>query len=815
MPPKQRSSIIKNQDVAAATFVVGPDLAVADFAGVQQALDNLPPEGGSLALLGETFALAAGLVLPDKPVRIFGAGRGGTVIDLGVAALDAFTVPAGGTSQQQYRFEHLTFKGVDGAGQKAVVLATDVAVTFEDCEFTDVDFIVDSSTVASGVRLFECSGFTDTVFTTGVAGSSLEIGDCTLFVDGTGIAGSPALFIHDSRLNSFGAFGVTMATLSVIADSRLTVATITQTGLGKCRFEGVALSGGSLTLDLDDNVVDGCLFEDAAGTALILSGDNNVVTGCRFRACAASLVSTGEGNRVSNTSGLEQGPAAIAGVRHLLENENFRNVVTWGAKGDGVADDTVAVQAAIDSLPSFPYFGGVVFFPQGTYKVTAALVVPDGKRIIFQGSGRQATALDISATAGISLIDVAAGVSSELFFRDLTFRGDGLTAQAFLDLDAAVGVTVQECNVEAIRDVVRTEFGPDVLFENAHIDLPPLATASFWRQTLFPGEGDLTWIYVEATVPTPTTDAIVDGGDWHVTDSYIGGPGGQSAYDVQQVVWQGFRLDFANVEIHGINSRVTNLHADNTLLRLITTKAVVSNSTFNYGTATEASIRCIGVGGVGEIEVTGCGFDGAGSSPRAVSVENVTNVTITGCYFEGHTSESVLLSAGAPSSQATVVGCRFNEAGGTFTIVEGSDGCVGRYDENEGLSSGSGPAILGPESSVEGSRRKDRTAVATTDAFVDLFTLTNPKALLSYGTVKNTGVASMDVRETVLDAFGVAHSVTTAVAAGGVLVLVSPFIGLVGVAFPPFVSYTVAVKSTAVGVPTTFSSRFGAQGAVV
>lgn len=59
------------------------------------------------------------------------------------------------------------------------------------------------------------------------------------------------------------------------------------------------------------------------------------------------------------------------------------DVRAHGAKGDGTTDDTSAIQEAINSLPN----GGVVFFPTGTYKVTATLNLTSSDNVRLIGNG--------------------------------------------------------------------------------------------------------------------------------------------------------------------------------------------------------------------------------------------------------------------------------------------------------------------------------------------------------------------------------------------------------------------------------------------
>src|SRR5438128_1471880 len=61
---------------------------------------------------------------------------------------------------------------------------------------------------------------------------------------------------------------------------------------------------------------------------------------------------------------------------------DMRNVKCFGALGDGVSDDTNAIQSAINAVPAQ---GGIVFFPPGEY-LTVGLEIND-KKVTLEGSG--------------------------------------------------------------------------------------------------------------------------------------------------------------------------------------------------------------------------------------------------------------------------------------------------------------------------------------------------------------------------------------------------------------------------------------------
>ena len=154
---------------------------------------------------------------------------------------------------------------------------------------------------------------------------------------------------------------------------------------------------------------------------------------------------TGRHYDASESSGVNQ-PTTLAAVLNLWQtvrgNPDWRIsaaqlpfiVVTdpaYGAEGDGVADDSVPILAAIAAAG---VEGGIVFFPAGTYRVTEALVIPNAESITFLGSGRTATVLTIDAAAS-SLIEGEGG--SELTIVDMALRAEQATTTALIELDGS------------------------------------------------------------------------------------------------------------------------------------------------------------------------------------------------------------------------------------------------------------------------------------------------------------------------------------------------------------------------------------------
>jgi len=93
------------------------------------------------------------------------------------------------------------------------------------------------------------------------------------------------------------------------------------------------------------------------------------------------------------------------------------NVRNFGATGDGVTNDTAALQAAADALPAT---GGMLLFPAGVYAVTQAIRIPSNT--IVQGQGATLLAASSGFTADSQLLMNKSSAVTTLTDHDIIIR---------------------------------------------------------------------------------------------------------------------------------------------------------------------------------------------------------------------------------------------------------------------------------------------------------------------------------------------------------------------------------------------------------
>lgn len=123
------------------------------------------------------------------------------------------------------------------------------------------------------------------------------------------------------------------------------------------------------------------------------------------------------------------------------------SVKDFGAVGDGVTDDTAAIQAAIDALDSAG--GGSVFFPIGTYKLTSALSIVDS--IQFIGASKAATILYQTGTSGEHVL--SGDATSSFSLKSITLQGNASSGDGMKVVDTSGSVShilVDDVRVTAV-----------------------------------------------------------------------------------------------------------------------------------------------------------------------------------------------------------------------------------------------------------------------------------------------------------------------------------------------------------------------------
>jgi hypothetical protein len=152
---------------------------------------------------------------------------------------------------------------------------------------------------------------------------------------------------------------------------------------------------------------------------------------------------------------------ALTKVHDRMIQGSPANIQDFGAVGDGVTDDTVAIQAAIASNLN-------VFFPAGTYKITDTLVV----RSSCQWSGEAGT-LIFKTNIGSAINDTSGSNNDFWLIENLTLRcgsADGTMVAG------SVGIGMGRSRRSILRNVKVQYFATGI-----KLDKPDLAIGNYYN----------------------------------------------------------------------------------------------------------------------------------------------------------------------------------------------------------------------------------------------------------------------------------------------------------------------------------------------
>lgn len=504
--------------------------------------------------------------------------------------------------------------------------------------------------------------------------------------------------------------------------------------------------------------------------------------------------------------------------------------------GDGT-DLTIA--AAIAALPAE---GGYIYVKQGTYPLAATLTMPD-KPVVIKGSG-DGTILSLGASV-IAAFTIPTGLASrrEYVFEDFLVTGTSVANQRVF--------SVEDANANGVLHAVRVN--------STGVQIPVDITD---------GTNQEVWITLDDCHFTPIADGssvLINTPDLTDITAYVWMQRVRF-FDIFTDVITGALTNDDGITSSGVNilgeDCAFSVGANSALGALNLTDSII----YNFGPGANPVISIFGdtfgmipvnsmVGCSGQFvnfTIFGNGLKVHGGAWRACSFTDGAISAFTDAYFFGDLTADAAVIVG--TGQTFIKGCYFDNQGTTFVLDGNFDAIVGndfhsngagltatirttngdarisdniftsaltpaileagltstnRIDNNRWVTN---PVLLAPSDAVvNGFKRHDRTGVATVDALTAVFTHQNDKGLAGAGSIKNTGANSLTVRRTVTDGYG-----TTAFQEDPVLPGASmtwPMDTAIGTALPAYMVFTVSVRSTVPGSPTTYSLRHSSTGA--
>ncbi|MCA8247941.1 hypothetical protein LGN12_12265 [Burkholderia multivorans] len=466
----------------------------------------------------------------------------------------------------------------------------------------------------------------------------------------------------------------TLAANTVVANATGSIASPTAFAMPTCNSATSAL-----------NWVPGSGFScNSSVTAGAFSGVLPVANGGTGISALGSGVQTGLGASVNSGNGF------VTYAQNALSGAGI-TPYAYGAVGDGVADDTTALQNWLNASAAS---GLTAFCSAGTYKITASLNLNSNNAYKIAGPGGSAC----NITSNMPTITVSGAAAGATYSGVPSIR---LTVSSTTGIASAAEVT----GVNGTTEV--NGAWPAVVIDSTHVDFVGPTFAHAWTSGGWvvlpvialsppsPGASqpnlDISGVYFGTATNNNLTDAAV----------FTGPPAGSNVYAHDLVVNGTYRRGFLfynsfapiikNVFFYNMRGAAIVANQD-----ISFSNAVVDHSEFfsNGNTALEPSVI---IGGANWVEnPTFFNSQWSGNNSGGLNFAgNVFGATIVGNYLENNTAYNFSCT-GSGNNGATITGNFFNYNSGTNNTSLAACGGVmfsGNFLVNQSFSFGGNSQI--------------------------------------------------------------------------------------------------------------------------
>ena len=366
----------------------------------------------------------------------------------------------------------------------------------------------------------------------------------------------------------------------------------------------------------------------------------------------------------SNSVGyLPAGTGAVASTVQTKLRESI-SVKDFGATGNGVTDDTAAIQAAITAGA-----GKRVYFPAATYIISSALtIVSSNTRLEGGGVG---TVIKNTSLTGHALKFFPNNTTATSVFLNNCGIADMLI-YSIADKTAGAGVYALQCNGFRLDRVQIQNHPEGLLVSGGQLNV-------FNAATIFASSAVLTGAPVANSQAVRFCEAPIDGGLYQncftceVTNIIVG---------ASRCLGKGIRVESCD-GLHITNGYIAGAYSDEVFIKVVTAAQYVANLAFEnvyldgLGIAAAPANRnginfpASALGNVFSVSFDN-GFIGNYSGKGVVCGENVYQVSFTGGTKFGNIDNWAIDFVGSNTTTELIVdACQFRDVGEVTTNTGG------------------------------------------------------------------------------------------------------------------------------------------------